>query len=132
MIIGKLNLTEPEVEQIYRIILARKAANEIKEFNYFEGIISDENSLYLKELCQFDFNVKPSKESEEWIGAHSWSLAVSTLADLELNIFGVHYHIGVADYSMKYAEKYSIEDRMRKWSDIRQKFLRETDELLEL
>ena len=45
-----------------------------------------------------------------------WDSALNTLCDMAINIFDVHYHIGVADYSPKYTEHYDICERMQLWS----------------
>ena len=38
------------------------------------------------------------------------------LCEICINVFDVHYHIGVASYSPKYTEHYDINERMVLWS----------------
>ena len=44
-----------------------------------------------------------------------------------INIFDVHYHIGIASYSPKYTEHYDINERMVLWSKARHR----DDDLIE-
>lgn len=126
--IGNKRLSEFEVEKIMRMIYANKAKNELIELNYFSKILPKEDSDYLKRLCAFDFTKIPDKSSKKWI---DWDIAMNVLCDLSRYIFEIHHNQSISSYSMDYSEHYTIEDRIKKWSEVKHKDDAKRDKLVD-
>ncbi len=121
----RFDLDWKDTELVLRMIKAQYAKEEIAESNYFQNVIPQDYE-YLKRLCKFDFTTEPQKwvdeETKDFTEEYlDWSSALNTLCDICINIFDVHYHIGIASYSPKYTEHYDINERMILWSKARHK-----------
>jgi hypothetical protein len=117
---NRFNLDWKDTELVLKMIKAQCAKEEITEFNYFKDVIPQDYK-YLKHLCEFDFSTEPKKwkneETKDFTEEYlDWDFALNTLCNICINIFDVHYHIGVASYSPKYTEHYDIYERMILWS----------------
>lgn len=108
-----IEISNADVENIYRIVLANNAKEELIQNNYFIEYIPENDSEHLKKLCSFDYTVMPDKKSSAYI---EWKIALIELSDLCLYIFNVHHHMCIMDYSMKYTEKYTLSERIIAWS----------------
>ena len=117
---NRFNLDWKDTELVLRMIKAQYAKDEITQMNYFQDVIPQDYE-YLKSLCEFDFTTEPQKWQNEKTKDFTkeylnWSSALNTLCDMCINIFDIHYNIGVASYSPKYTEHYDIDERMILWS----------------
>ncbi len=117
---NRFDLDWKDTELVLKMIKAQYAKHEITEFNYFKDVIPQDYE-YLKRLCKFDFTTEPQKwkneETKDFTEEYlDWDFALNTLCSMCINIFDVHYHIGVASYSPKYTEHYDIYERMILWS----------------
>ena len=122
---GRFNLDWKDTELVLRMIKAQYAKEEITESNYFQNVIPQDYE-YLKRLCKFDFTTEPKKweneETQDFTEEYlDWDFALNILCEMCINIFDVHYHIGIASYSPKYTEHYDINERMILWSKERHK-----------
>ena len=122
---NRFNLDWKDTELVLKMIKAQYAKEEITESHYFQNVIPQDYE-YLKRLCKFDFTTEPQKwkdeETKDFTDEYlDWDSALKTLCDMCINIFDVYYHMGMASYSPKYTEYYSIDDRMKAWSKYRHK-----------
>ena len=111
--INGIEISNADIENIYRMVLANDAKKELEQNNYFIEYIPENDSEHLKKLCSFDYTVMPDKNSKEYI---DWKIALIELSDLGLYIFNVHHNMSIMDYSLKYTEKYTLSERMIAWS----------------
>lgn len=122
---NRFNLDWQDTKLVLKMIKAQCAKEEIINFNYFQDTIPQDYK-YLERLCKFDFTTEPKKwvneETKDFTKEYlDWDFALNILCDICINIFDVHYHIGVASYSPKYTEHYDIYERMTLWSEERHK-----------
>lgn len=122
---NRFNLDWKDTELVLKMIKAQYAKDEIIQMNYFKNVIPQDYE-HLKHLCEFDFTTEPQKWKDEKAKDFTneyldWDTALNALCDMCINIFDVHYHIGVASYSPKYTEHYDINERMMLWSKARHK-----------
>ncbi len=123
-----------DVKLIYKMIKAQYAKEEIIENNYFNNTIPIDFD-YLKHLCSFDFTTQPKKYKNKKTKDFNeyyldWDMALNTLCDICVNIFDVYYHLRTAPYSPKDNKYYSLDERMKLWSDNHHKYDEFIDDII--
>lgn len=120
----KFDLSDADVELLFRMINAEKAKEWINVWDYFKGNehhecpIRPEDIKWLEKQCSYDFTVIPDKMSDDY---PNWKRAVYQLCNMNLYIFDAYYGAQAIPYGIAPAEKISLDDRMRKWSECRHK-----------
>ena len=109
----KFDLSDADVELIFRLINAEKAKRWINAWNYFRGnnlcecLIRPEDIKWLEKQCSYDFTVIPDKTSDDY---PDWEWAMICLCEMNLYIFEP-YRGGVIS---------SLCDHIKEWSENRQ------------